>query len=87
MWLTVLIFNPLDQLALARPSPGRHREVPHDLMARMSLVSAGPALPDRCLASTRCWCCRALVLTSYVGVTGLVRRMSLDQCLPQVLLH
>jgi hypothetical protein len=26
------------------------------------------------------------VLTSYVGVTGLVRRMSLDRCLPQVLL-
>lgn len=26
------------------------------------------------------------VLTSYVGVTGLVRRMALDRCLPQVLL-
>ena len=27
------------------------------------------------------------VLTSYVGVTGLVRRMSLDRCLPQILLR
>ncbi len=27
------------------------------------------------------------VLTSYVGVTGLVRRMALDRCLPQGLLH
>ena len=27
------------------------------------------------------------VLTSFVGVTGLVRRMSLDRCLPQVLLR
>ena len=27
------------------------------------------------------------VLTSYVGVTGLVRRMSLDRCLPQFLLR
>ena len=27
------------------------------------------------------------VLTAYVGVTGLVRRMSLDRCLPQFLLQ
>jgi len=27
------------------------------------------------------------VITSYVGVTGLARRMSLDRCLPQFLLH
>lgn len=27
------------------------------------------------------------VLTSFVGVTGLVRRMAMDRCLPQVLLH
>lgn len=32
------------------------------------------------------WCSPGAVLTSFVGVTGLVRRMALDQCLPQFLL-
>ena len=55
-------------------------------MARVSLISAGPALQigvciDAVLVLS------GAVLTSYVGVTGLVRRMSLDQCLPQVLLR
>ena len=27
------------------------------------------------------------VLTAYVGVCGLIRRMSMDRCLPQFLLH
>ena len=27
------------------------------------------------------------VLTAYVGVNGLVKRMALDRCMPQFLLH
>jgi amino acid transporter len=87
MWLTVLIFNPLiSLLSLGLLPLADIEKVPHDLMARMSLVSAGPALRigvciDAVLVLS------GAVLTSYVGVTGLVRRMSLDQCLPQVLLR
>jgi len=60
--------------------------VPADLLAQMGTVSVGRALGwwvslDAVLVLS------GAVLTSYVGVTGLVRRMSLDRCLPQVLLH
>ena len=87
MWLTVLIFNPLiSLLSLGLLPLAEIEKVPHDLMARMSLISAGPAFRiavcvDAVLVLS------GAVLTSYVGVTGLVRRMSLDQCLPQVLLR
>jgi hypothetical protein len=55
------------------------------LLAQMGHRAAGPWLAilvsiDAVLVLS------GAVLTSYVGVTGLVRRMSLDRCLPQVLL-
>jgi amino acid transporter len=86
MWAAVSIFNPLMALlALGLLPLAVIQGVPQDLLARMGTLSLGPALGwwvslDAVLVLS------GAVLTSYVGVTGLVRRMALDRCLPQVLL-
>ncbi len=86
MWGAVAVFNPLMALlALGLLPLAVIQEVPQDLLARMGTVSLGPGLGwwvslDAVLVLS------GAVLTSYVGVTGLVRRMSLDRCLPQFLL-
>jgi amino acid transporter len=86
MWIAVAVFNPLiSLLSLGLLPLAEIQRVPPDLLARMGEHSLGPALRtwvsvDAVLVLS------GAVLTSYVGVTGLVRRMSLDQCLPQRLL-
>jgi amino acid transporter len=87
MWVAVAIFNPLMAfLALGLLPLSYIQEVPPDLLAEMGTLSAGRGLGwwvslDATLVLS------GAVLTSYVGVTGLVRRMSLDRCLPEVLLR
>lgn len=87
MWIAVSVFNPtiaflaLGVLPLAHVTA--HRE---DLLAQMGLLAAGPWL--RTIVSIDAVLVLAgAVLTAFVGVTGLVRRMSLDRCLPQFLLQ
>jgi amino acid transporter len=86
MWGAVAVFNPLIALlALGLLPLATIREVPRDLLAQMGTLSFGRSLGwwvsfDAVLVLS------GAVLTSYVGVTGLVRRMSLDRCLPQTLL-
>ncbi|MGD8894717.1 MAG: APC family permease [Acidobacteriota bacterium] len=86
MWIAVAVFNPLiSLLSLGLLPLAEIQRVPPDLLARMGGQSLGPVLAawvsiDAVLVLS------GAVLTSYVGVTGLVRRMSLDQCLPQRLL-
>jgi len=87
MWIAVAIFNPLISLISLGLLPlADIRNVPPDLLARMGEVAVGPALGwwvslDAVLVLS------GAVLTSYVGVTGLLRRMSLDRCLPMFLLR
>lgn len=87
MWIVVAVFNPLiSLLSLGLLPLAAIRLVPADLLAQMGARSAGPWLAwwvslDAVLVLS------GAVLTSYVGVTGLVRRMSLDRCLPQFLLR
>ncbi|HHI79598.1 MAG TPA: APC family permease [Planctomycetes bacterium] len=86
MWVAVSVFNPLMAvLALALipiPEVGPHKE---QLLAHMGQVASGDWL--RFLISIDAvLVLSGAVLTSYVGVTGLVRRMTLDRCLPQWLL-
>ena len=87
MWVAVAVFNPLISLmalGLVRNTEmGAHKQ---DLLAHMGALSGGEWL--------RLWISvdavlvlAGAVLTSYVGVTGLVRRMSLDRILPQILLR
>ncbi len=87
MWIAVAVFNPLISLLAMGLLPlqqiGEHKE---DLLAQMGFLSAGTWLQwmvsvDAVLVLS------GAVLTSYVGVTGLVRRMSLDRCTPQFLLN
>lgn len=86
MWGAVSVFNPLIALlALGLLPLATIEEVPRDLLAQMGTLSFGRSLGwwvslDAVLVLS------GAVLTSYVGVTGLVRRMSLDRCLPQTLL-
>ena len=87
MWVAVAVFNPLiSLLSLGLLPLGEIQKVPPDLLAQMGERSMGPVLRiwvsiDAVLVLS------GAVLTSYVGVTGLVRRMSLDQCLPAFLLR
>ncbi|MCB0335282.1 MAG: APC family permease [Bdellovibrionales bacterium] len=86
MWVAVAIFNPLiSLLSLSLLPLAEIQKVPPDLLAQMGDVTLGNFFRlwisiDAVLVLS------GAVLTSYVGVTGLVRRMSLDRCLPQVLL-
>jgi amino acid transporter len=86
MWLAVSFFNPamaILALALVRiPEVNGHQA---DLLAHMGSLAGGKWLAilvsvDAALVLS------GAVLTSYVGVTGLVRRMTLDRVLPQFLL-
>ena len=87
MWIAVTVFNPAISLLSLGMLPLAHiQEVPPDLLARMGDVALGRPLAvlvsvDAVLVLS------GAVLTSFVGVTGLVRRMALDRCLPQFLLQ
>lgn len=86
MWVAVGIFNPgMALLALALipiAAVAGHREA---LLAHMGAVSGGPWLATL-ISVDAALVLSGAVLTSFVGVTGLVRRMTLDRCLPQFLL-
>ncbi len=87
MWLAVSFFNPvICVLAIGLLSFTDIADNYKYLLAEMGLRSAGKWLAimvsiDAVLVLS------GAVLTSYVGVTGLVRRMSLDRCMPQFLLQ
>jgi amino acid transporter len=86
MWLAVTIFNPLlCFLSLGLLPLSEIRQVPPDLLARMGDLSLGNWL-RLAISADAVLVLSGAVLTSYVGVIGLVRRMSLDRCLPQFLL-
>ncbi len=87
MWIAVAIFNPLiSLLALGLLPLAAIQEVPPDLLAQMGDRSVGSFMRTW-ISIDAVLVLSGAVLTSYVGVTGLMRRMSLDRCLPQVLLR
>ncbi|KAA5549064.1 APC family permease [Adhaeribacter rhizoryzae] len=86
MWLAVTIFNPLTAFLALAIIP-MSEVAPHQaaLLAYLGEIAGGNWLAwlisiDAALVLS------GAVLTSYVGVTGLVHRMTLDRCLPQFLL-
>lgn len=87
MWIAVFVFNPtICLLALGMLPLDGFEEHKTALLSEMGNLSAGHWLStwvgiDAVLVLS------GAVLTSYVGVTGLVRRMALDRILPQVLLR
>jgi len=87
MWLAVMIFNPLTSLLSLSLLPlAQIREAPPDLLAQMGGIAAGRWLREL-VSVDAVLVLSGAVLTSYVGVTGLVQRMSLDRCLPERLLR
>ncbi|MGE0325457.1 MAG: APC family permease [Polyangiaceae bacterium] len=86
MWIAVFVFNPLIcLLALSMLPTDSFGQYDTALLSEMGTRSVGKWLAtwvsiDAVLVLS------GAVLTSYVGVTGLVRRMALDRCLPQGLL-
>ncbi len=87
MWVAVSIFNPLVSfLSLGMLSLVVIQGVPPDLLAQMGDKAWGPFLA-KWVSIDAVLVLSGAVLTSYVGVVGLARRMSLDRCLPQVLLR
>ncbi|MCB9655701.1 MAG: APC family permease [Deltaproteobacteria bacterium] len=87
MWIAVAVFNPLiSLLSLGLLPLADIQGAPNDLLAQMGDRSLGSALRiwvsiDAVLVLS------GAVLTSFVGVTGLMRRMALDRCLPQFFLR
>lgn len=87
MWIAVTILNPgMAVLALALvPIPEVRETYQNTLLSHMGETAAGNWLAwlvslDAILVLS------GATLTSYVGVTGLVQRMTLDRCLPKFLL-
>jgi len=86
MWIAVSVFNPLiAMLALAIIPLGevaQHREA---LLAEIGGRTGGEWLA-LAISVDAALVLSGAVLTSFVGVNGLVKRMTLDRCLPQFLL-
>jgi amino acid transporter len=86
MWFAVTVFNPgIALLALALVpirQVGAHQEA---LLAHLGNLSGGIWLAD-IISLDAAMVLSGAVLTSFVGVNGLIRRMTLDRCLPQYFL-
>ena len=87
MWIAVAVFNPLlSFLAMGIVPIDELGGYKNSLLAEMGNRAAGGWLSSW-VSVDAVLVLSGAVLTSYVGVTGLVRRMSLDRCLPQLLLR
>jgi amino acid transporter len=87
MWLAVMVFNPLIALLALCVLPlgeiASHDEAA--MLANMGTVTSGHWMATW-ISVNAVLVLSGAVLTSFVGVNGLVGRMTLDRCLPQLLL-
>ena len=87
MWVAVAFFNPvLSTLSLMVLPLSDIYDNQGALLARMGQVTGGDFLRIW-VAVDATMVLSGAVLTSFVGVTGLARRMAMDRCLPQFLLN
>ncbi|MCA8942492.1 MAG: APC family permease [Planctomycetes bacterium] len=86
MWIAVSFFNPVMALLVLGlveiPAVGEHKEA---LLAHVGAESGGSWLATL-VSVDAALVLSGAVLTAFVGVNGLVHRMTLDRCLPQFLL-
>jgi amino acid transporter len=86
MWVAVSVINPLMALVIIAVVPmievGQNQET---LLSYIGNVTAGPTLAT-IISIDAVLVLSGAVLTSYVGVSGLMKRMSLDRILPQGLI-
>lgn len=87
MWLVVSIFNPLMAfLALATIPTSQIGLHEADLLSYLGQLSGGEWLATL-ISIDATLVLSGAVLTSFVGVTGLIERITLDRILPGFLLH
>ncbi len=87
MWLVVSIFNPLMAfLALATIPTSQIGLHEADLLSYLGQLSGGHGLATL-ISIDATLVLSGAVLTSFVGVTGLIERITLDRILPGFLLH
>jgi amino acid transporter len=90
MWWAVSIFNPLVCLLALAVIPLGHVDAHKEaFLAYVAQVAGGATLGSALsalIAVDAALVLSGAVLTSFVGVTGLIHRMTLDRCLPQFLL-
>ncbi|ALW84759.1 amino acid permease [Hymenobacter sedentarius] len=86
MWVVVTVFNPLLAFLAIAVVPlaevGRHAET---LLSYLGTVAGGPWL-GMAISVNAVAVLSGAVLTSFVGVSGLMKRMTLDRILPQFFL-
>lgn len=87
MWIAVTVLNPgMAILALALvPIPEVRETYQNTLLSHMGQTAGGNWL-SWLISIDAILVLSGATLTSYVGVTGLVERMTLDRCLPRLLL-
>lgn len=87
MWIVVSIFNPLMAfLALATIPQAQMVQHEADLLSYLGQLSGGEWLANM-ISIDATLVLSGAVLTSFVGVTGLIERITLDRILPGFLLH
>lgn len=86
MWIAVSVINPLMALVIIGVIPlidvGDHKET---LLSHLGNITGGSNL-SMLISIDAVLVLSGAVLTSYIGVSGLMKRMSLDRILPQALL-
>ncbi|MCB0320751.1 MAG: APC family permease, partial [Bdellovibrionales bacterium] len=86
MWIAVSVFNPLMALlALAIVPLAQVGLFQEALLARLAEIVGGGTLKT-VISIDAALVLSGAVLTSFIGVTGLIHRMTLDRCLPQYFL-
>eukprot|EP00163_Fabomonas_tropica_P032483 TRINITY_DN817_c0_g1_i9.p1 TRINITY_DN817_c0_g1~~TRINITY_DN817_c0_g1_i9.p1 ORF type:complete len:718 (-),score=152.92 TRINITY_DN817_c0_g1_i9:984-3137(-) len=89
MWIAVTIINPVTALLaqMLLPMPAIVAEAESGaLLSKMGAIAGGDWLEIWIIIDAALVLSGA-VLTAFVGYTGLVHRMTVDRCLPQVLLQ
>merc|ERR1712137_821686 len=87
MWAVVAVLNPLMALLVLAVVPYQNYAAQETfILATMGGTAAGNWL-NIWVSIDAFLVLSGAVLTSYVGVTGLIRRMALDRCLPQFFLQ
>lgn len=90
MWIAVSIINPLMALVAISILPigevEGHREALLSYMGNVAGGDTAGSVLSKVISIDAVLVLSGAVLTSYVGVSGLIRRMTLDRVLPQFLL-
>ncbi len=85
MWIGVTFFNPLMALVALNTLPISVISQKKDFMLASAGLSIGGEVLMYLIAIDALLVLSGAVLTAYVGVGGLIQRMALDGCLPEVL--